>query len=475
MFSSRLGLFTKRRINVRNFRGSKPHYQENKNRYPYSHRYNSQLISTILGINKYIVDSVLLLALLGTIDEIKNLNANDNANDIEIKLNLNNLLGIFRPFLLNDPLITPESIIGSYGNIKWLDLANYRDKINSLGDIIRVDNKFKLLYSCDYEPIFTKEGQLKANETFQLFVDKYHPELSSIKYADISGMIYHRELKGCLLIRFKFKNNTKLTFFIKKDDDQKIKLMLNKIGDLLSGKYVEVSRRSDIRKQSIYPQFWGGNLEAYSRVNNHYSNHSDPIFLVKFENHILNLSNGKSPLIILDIGAGKGRLAEKLILLAQAKKIPLCYILLEPEESQCDIANKKMNALIEKYGNNFVCQISIINLSIKHFAETDSYRHFFGNIHGIISSGGPLNVQVAQYKEAKPNLSIYENLLCNGGVALVSGMTESCITKKGFEKHNFDVLNMSEKIEDEGKEELIQFYVLEKRNVEVENRVTLRM
>jgi len=389
-------------------------------------------------------------------------NSFDTSSLFEVRTSLISLYEKFNPLTSNTPLKTPESIIKSRGWVNHSDLSEYNKRSNTLGNIVLVDNDFKLLFGLNYAPMFPEAGQLKANKTYEYFVDKYHDGISSIKYSEISGMttIF---TSGCLLIKFKLKDKNEYTFLVKQDDNKEIRSLLDKISDLLSGEFIQISRRNRIRKFPSYHRFWGGNWEDVQYVKEHYNN-SDLIYLTKFETHILNMKKKEPPLLIFDIGAGKGRLAEKLISLALTKGIPLHYLLLEPDESQCKIASERLDELNNKYSEKFHFKTTIINSSIEEFTKSELYQSNVGKVDGIISSGGPLNTDIVSFEAAHENLSTIHNLLCEGGVLLASGLTELLVTKKTFEKYDMNIINMSEKAKTENKTELLQFYVLEKCN-----------
>lgn len=382
----------------------------------------------------------------------------DNKYSSEYHLIRNALDGIikqFRAHFFDKPLLKPSD--------EWKDVFDYDKKISLLGNIVLVSNDFKLLYSRFYSTVFPDEGQIKANETLQCFVDKYHDEITSIKYADISKMRTNFS-SGRLLVRFKYKNNSKFTFLVKQDENMVIKSLLKKLCELLPGNCVDVTTRKAICKSEYprYPLFWGGNWESMKYISEHYENHSDPIFLMKFENHILN--NRKSELLnVIDIGAGKGRLAEKLITVAQNNKFPLNYILLEPDAKQCKIANEKMDLLKDRYGENLLCKIIIINSTIEDFVGSELCNEYNGRIDVVISSGGPLNIEVVSFGDAHKNISTIENLLSPHGVVLASGLTSLLVSKKSLQ-NKFTIHNMSEKGIYGNKTKHIQFYVLEKKS-----------
>lgn len=334
----------------------------------------------------------------------------------------------------------------------------------SESNIVLVDNRFKLLTTFD-DNMFSPDVH-KANVTKQLFVGSWHDEILSIKYSDLSNLKVPHIPVSSLLVRIKLKNKQKFVFLVRKDENNEIRNQLQRLGEMLDGNSIEVSKSKAVRLYNRWPYDWNEEWEMIPAVHDHYIKQSDPLFLQKFEQYISGLYKPGEELLILDIGAGKGRLAEKLIMLAQSSNIPLHYIMLEPEKYQCDIIEERVNRLRETYGEQFVCQVTIINSTMEDFSRLELGKSYFGKIDGIISSGGPLNEFIVDFFNGHYNLGIVNELLKEKGVLLASGLTPLHFTRKALQQIGFNIKNMSEKIDKEkGQTEHIQFYVAEKNGM----------
>jgi len=151
---------------------------------------------------------------------------------------------------------------------------------------------------------------------------------------------------------------------------------------------------------------------------------NDPIVLnacEKFVKPLAHKVDQTAPFTILDIGAGKGRLAKKLIEMAQKFGRNLNYIFVEPNESQIETAKKELSSLI-----NENCNITFIQANLQELKLDQS-------VNCIISSGGPLNMRVVYHDEAIININTLSQLLQQQGIIIATGYTPLHVKSKHFE------------------------------------------
>lgn len=151
-----------------------------------------------------------------------------------------------------------------------------------------------------------------------------------------------------------------------------------------------------------------------------------------------------SEAVVLDVGGGKGRLANKIVLEATRMGIDLKYILIEPDLSQCEDAW----SLLKSYS-----QVQVFHGTLQDFmarphdkelqepfgecpVEDQSLK---GRVDLIISCGGPLNNQVVSYDTAYTNACDYLTMLSLGGAVIATGLTSLLLSKKNLESIGFQV------------------------------------
>lgn len=161
----------------------------------------------------------------------------------------------------------------------------------------------------------------------------------------------------------------------------------------------------------------------------YYRGINDTVILDKFAAklpHLKNLAQANGELVICDLGAGNGRLAEKIISNAS---MPVHYIFIEPNKTA--IAQAK--ARLQKYIDSSSCRISWHNVK---FDDLD----FDVMAHCMISSGGPLNQQIVPSKDAAlTNLKKIKTMLATNGILIATGVSRLFINSKHFEQNDFKV------------------------------------
>ena len=176
----------------------------------------------------------------------------------------------------------------------------------------------------------------------------------------------------------------------------------------------------DKRKPPNPSTYWDCDWDNNDGAGLYYNKISDPHIIDAFSCEVLsNIPEVKidKPLRILDIGAGKGRLAYKLIQLLEGLSIPYHYIFVEPSLKQISIAA----ANLAKYKNN----ISFVNTTIGALEIVDK-------VHCVVSSGGPLNLDIVTREQAIENAKKMQQMLLPDGILIASGQTALLVKRKHF-------------------------------------------
>lgn len=195
--------------------------------------------------------------------------------------------------------------------------------------------------------------------------------------------------------------------------------------------------------------FWNGQWEEEESVADYYDNTNDPIILNAFKHHIIGQFPKK--LRLLDVGAGKGRLAKKILKLAKESNIEIEYLFLEPALSQCETA--KLHLDHDKNSVTF----------IKH--EFIDYS-FHEPVDVIISSGGPLTSVVATFEEAEKHLQRMQEILAPGGLIIATGLKPLLFKQKQLSNMapQLKTLQVIAETKDRFPSKHLQCYVLKKQN-----------
>ncbi|MBX9723447.1 MAG: class I SAM-dependent methyltransferase [Candidatus Obscuribacterales bacterium] len=254
-------------------------------------------------------------------------------------------------------------------------------------------------------------------------------ELFSIKISLLGVWINHiGEAK--YLLTFNFFDHSKLCYLVRKEE-QPLEDLLQSLHQTIPSCQIEPFRLKKLYR-SQGPLFfnrtsWSANWDTQIHYD-FYNGVSDPLMEQAFRDILVTKGYKQTPLMICDVGAGKGRLAEKLIGLAIDLDISINYLCIEPSLAQCKIARVHLANLVKP-----TISIKIFNASIEQFTDPNSqqYHQYSENIDIIISSGGVLNYQVvADESQALGNLLKLQELLKMGGMLLMTGLTPLLVTKK---------------------------------------------
>lgn len=151
-----------------------------------------------------------------------------------------------------------------------------------------------------------------------------------------------------------------------------------------------------------------------------------------------------SEAVVLDVGGGKGRLADKLLHEATRMGIDLKYILIEPDLSQCEAAWFLLKSYPQVQVFHGTLQDFMARPRDKELQEPFSEclvedHSLKGRVDLIISCGGPLNNQVVSYDTAYTNACDYLTMLSQGGAVIATGLTSLLLSKKNLESIGFQV------------------------------------
>lgn len=167
----------------------------------------------------------------------------------------------------------------------------------------------------------------------------------------------------------------------------------------------------------------------------------DDITLDAFENQVLD-KNLNNALIVIDVGGGKGRLAKKLLALADSKNIRLNYFLVEPDQSQCEEARKNLKSYFHNANsNNVISNVEIFEGTFEQFLSSDLGMSLKEKCDVVISSGGPINIQVVSMEEAKKSMQGIRGLIAPEGVVIAQGKSDLLLKRKDLENnYGFNVI-----------------------------------
>lgn len=298
------------------------------------------------------------------------------------------------------------------------------------GGIARVDSRFKQVASRNIRPF---------SIIFQL--NSYHNELQHLKITHFDSWLYST-LQSEYLLNFKFQNGDSQYYFVSQCYPELTEL-LNCIRQHMPAANIERIGKKAYREscEPFQKNYWSeveNNKEhEWDREPIHakyYEEINDPIILSRFKAE-LQYTQKQNGLTLLDVGGGKGRLAEKLLVYAQQAGVKIHYLLLEPDEYQCAEAMKRLEQLDAKYEAKKLFTYSLINSTLEEFNDYE----YSSQIDIIISSGGPLNRQVVSMDVAQQNLRKIYELLAVGGKLIATGYSALLVTAKTFAKYGFEI------------------------------------
>jgi len=282
-----------------------------------------------------------------------------------------------------------------------------------------------------------KELKSKFNPLFipqicSIHIAKYHPELDQIKMIDFKP----NTNLFALAITLIYKNNQREYYLInnlnivKSLTELKItacQLELTEFS-IVSGmiKHIDKTENSTAPKQ-----YWDKNWDDPKNHGLYYDEINDPIVIDAYQKHVLSsLKKINDEIVILDLGAGKGRLAKKIITETLKAGLKIHYLFLEPSNMQLQQANKFLKDF-EKTDNSKITYfpIKIDDLKLTHQVDC------------IISSGGPLNMDIVKQQQAIENVSKIESWLCPNGIFIGTGQTALVVKAKHFNKCGLELLS----------------------------------
>ncbi len=93
------------------------------------------------------------------------------------------------------------------------------------------------------------------------------------------------------------------------------------------------------------------------------------------------------------------------------------------------------------FPKNTQSALGVINESLENFSSDSKYKKYRESADIIISSGGPLNVQIVSHAAAIKNLGMLRRLLKKQGILIATGLSELAIKKKDMEKQHFTIFS----------------------------------
>lgn len=227
------------------------------------------------------------------------------------------------------------------------------------------------------------------------------------------------------------KKEQRLYCFVRGNVAESIQEIINN-AELLGLIEYQVNKEFINRERIASSNYWNSDWDKAETVGLYYDTINDPMIFEAFVDSGLPLANKlatNESFVVLDIGAGKGRLAAKLIPYIKEEGIALHYIFVEPDPLQVAIAKENLSSLIGEGCQITFIQSTIEDLSLSHKA------------HCIISSGGPLNAMVVSLEEAKANIKKCQELLLSDGVIIAAGHTPVQVKGKHFEQQGLEMVS----------------------------------
>lgn len=314
--------------------------------------------------------------------------------------------------------------------------------IKSDSQVIKIPHHFK-----------TAVGPITTNKTALIHVDSFSKDLSAIKINQFSEERPPVNLRNMYILTFIYKIGRR-EYYIVKNNNELIKMIddLRKLGSLMNIVEYSISKGmiQSCDRMIFDVEYWGKyQWETADTHGIYYDKVNDPLVLDQFTKLVLPMQNenkSDKPLVVVDMGGGKGRLADKLISSAIYANVNIHYVLVEPCLPQVTLAKEKL----KKYNDAKKCKIEVVHSTIEEFAPTDK-------AHCVISSGGTINMNVASRKKAIENVNNLSILLKPDGILIATGQTAivpkskhfkaagmkvlsyavPCPTPVGYEKHSF--------------------------------------
>lgn len=306
-----------------------------------------------------------------------------------------------------------------------------------------------------------------------IHLDKYDTPLASIKIKKIDNTTKSQHslfTHTNKLVTLSFKDNAQPPQHFLINDKHPLSKSLQTLLENIPEEYLEKTVHKHHRKstQPHSPEFWNGIWGNNPGMEAMYDFDIDVMTVETFEKEVLDKQNKNTDITVMDVGGGKGRIAKKLLTAAYRKNVALNYILIEPAHAQCEMAQKTLEPLINAMQKKLNSKIKIIENTFDEFLQSDLAQDLQGKIDVIISSGGPINIDVVNLETAKINITGMRKMIAPDGVMIAVGKTDLLLTRKDLEKsYQFNVLKSARRQinedpydNDDEKVNLSQCYVL---------------
>lgn len=291
-------------------------------------------------------------------------------------------------------------------------------------DVLKVEHRVK---SWSYNA--------QSPKTERIHVDNYHSEISIIKINEFvrdAGEFVSLPNYAITLIK---KNGEREYYFVRNEEFTELLTQLTFCASELNLAEFSLLKPMVLKQSELVyrPEGWDSPWENPETHGLYYDRVSDPMVLQEYVKRALPLSakcEKGQPFTVLDIGAGKGRLAYKIISETLARSVPVHYILVEPSKAQLAIACTRL----AEFSQNKNCQITFVNSTLEEIGLSEK-------AHCIVSSGGPLNVMVVSREQAIANVKRMQALLLPRGIVIATGQTALLVKAKHFEQEKLKVLS----------------------------------
>ena len=304
------------------------------------------------------------------------------------------------------------------------DKGNLPYAINAGVFILKLSHALKKVVDSHIQP-----------QTLSISLKDYHPTLQTLKIQAFYSAESRRVKKlpeWSLVLVFKDKEKERECYFLQ---DQELSSWITALKDVafklnleeltLSKGYIEYM---EPYTRLIPLPTWDMEWDNPQHVGLYYDKISDLQIMDAFSSEVLAIASALKEgdvLNIIDIGAGKGRLAYKLIQLMDNLGIPYHYTFVEPRVSQIERARHALGAHLKN--------IRFVNTTLETLVIDEK-------AHCVISSGGPLCVDIVTRAQAISNAKKMHDMLFPGGVLIAVGQTALLVKTKHFK---LDILSCS--------------------------------
>lgn len=158
----------------------------------------------------------------------------------------------------------------------------------------------------------------------------------------------------------------------------------------------------------------------------YYDRVSDPLIIEAFTSEVLSFACKDKPIKIIELAAGKCRLAKKLLEIMNDMHFLYEYIVVEPNKTQMKTAKSLLSTLPPKGSS-----IQFIEMDMDSFITSFS-APLKNSADCVISSGGPFNVGIVSSAKAKNYVKKTEAMLGEEGIFILGGLSCFLVEQEDF-------------------------------------------